>query len=63
MAKSSKSEKICCFFCAYLWHFPFLPVLENKRGKVLKINVHFLFSGFVGSERKSIFYKRVDNPL
>lgn len=50
-------------FYAYLWHFPFLPVLENKRGKVLKINVHFLFSGFVGSERKSIFYKRVDNPL
>ena len=29
----------------------------------MKINVHFRFSGFVGSERKNIFHKRVDSPL
>lgn len=29
----------------------------------MKINVHFRFSGVVGSERKNIFDKRVDKPL
>ena len=51
---SSKSEKDLLLFCAHFWHFSFPPVLEDKEEKELKLNVHFPFSGFVGSERKNL---------
>ena len=61
--KSSKSEKDLLLFLRLFLAFFFSVCIREQRGKILKINVHFRFSGVVGSERKNIFDKRVDKPL
>lgn len=54
--ESSKSEQDLLLFCAHFWHFPFPACNREQREKILKINVHFLFSGVVGSKEYFSFF-------